>query len=205
MTSPLPAEVAERLESLEVLDPPAKTIGKTVRNAIPRGAVKDALSGTWMGHALHPLLTDIPIGTWTSATLLDLVGGKESRTAARRLVALGLPATAPTVVTGLSDWADAEPADDGVRRAGLLHASFNVVAVGFMAASLAARARGRHGRGKALTLAGISALGAGGWVGGHLSYSQGVGVDTTVFDKDLEEWTSTGLREDELADGRPRC
>src|SRR3954447_8324510 len=198
MTSPLPAAVAERLESIAALDAPAKIIGKSVRDTIPRGTVKDALSGTWAGHALHPLLTDIPIGTWTSATLLDYLGGRDARTAVRRLIALGLAATAPTVVTGLSDWADAEPADDGVRRAGVLHASFNVVAAALMTASLAARRRGRHGRGKALTLAGMSALGAGGWIGGHLSYSQGVGVDTTVFDKDLEEWTSTGLHDGEL-------
>ena len=54
---------------------PAKTIGKAVRDAVPAGPVKDALSGIWLGHALHPLLTDLPIGTWTSAVLLDWLGG----------------------------------------------------------------------------------------------------------------------------------
>src|SRR4051794_19321848 len=70
MTSPLPAAVAERVESIEALDPPAKAIGKLVRDLIPAGPAKDALSGTWMGHALHPLLTDVPIGTFTSSLLL---------------------------------------------------------------------------------------------------------------------------------------
>jgi nitrite reductase/ring-hydroxylating ferredoxin subunit/uncharacterized membrane protein len=205
MTSPLPSAVAERLESADALDGPAKAIGKKVRDLIPGGPAKDALSGVFMGHALHPLLTDVPIGTWTSATLLDLAGGADSDTAARRLIGAGLLAAAPTIVTGWSDWADAEPADDGVRRAGFVHAAVNAAAVTLMLGSLAARRSGATGRGKLLSLAGMGLLGAGGWIGGHLSYAQGVGVDTTAFDPGPIEWTSTGVRSGDLAEDRPRC
>ena len=69
-------EIVERIASLSQLDEPAKAIGKSVRKTVPAGPVKDALSGVWLGHALHPLLTDLPIGTWTSAVLLDWLGGE---------------------------------------------------------------------------------------------------------------------------------
>lgn len=200
MTSPLPADIAEAVESFEALDEPAKAIGKFVRDAIPDGPVKDGLSGTWMGHALHPLLTDVPIGTWTSSLLLDLAGEDE---AAQKLIGAGLAAALPTIITGWSDWADTEPASDGVRRAGILHALTNGTAATLMAASYVARRNGNTARGKLLSMAGLGLLGAGGWLGGHLSYAQGVGVDTTVFDDGPEEWTRVDV--DELPEGRPVC
>jgi nitrite reductase/ring-hydroxylating ferredoxin subunit/uncharacterized membrane protein len=205
MTSPLPSAVAERLEAQEALDAPAKAVGKQIRNLIPGGAVKDALSGTWMGHALHPLLTDVPIGTYTSSLLLDLLGPRGSEKAADRLIAMGLAATPATVVTGLSDWADTEVGNAGVRRSGIVHASFNAAATVCMTASWVAHKRGARGRGKLWSLVGMSLLGGGGWLGGHISYAQGVGVDTTVFDVGPEDWTGTGVREAELLEGRPRC
>jgi nitrite reductase/ring-hydroxylating ferredoxin subunit len=90
-----------------------------------------------------------------------------------------------------------------VRRAGILHALTNGTAVGLMTASWAARRSGRTGRGKLLSLAGMSLLGAGGWLGGHLSYAQGVGVDTTAFDSGPEEWTTVDV--DSLEEGKPVC
>lgn len=202
MSRPAAAALGERLESVEALDAPAAKIGKVVRDAIPPGPVKDALSGTFMGHALHPLLTDIPIGTWTSAVLLDLVGEDD---AAAKLIGAGLLATAPTLATGWSDWADSEMGDPGVRRVGLMHAAVNGSAIALMAASLAARRKGNGGRGKLLSLAGASLLGAGGWLGGHLSYAQGIGVDQTVFDAAIDEWSATGVNETDLADGGAKC
>src|SRR3954468_18350861 len=110
--------LAERVGALDALDGPAEAVAKWARGAIPKGPVKDTLAGVPLGHAGHPLLTDLPIGTWTSATLLDLFGGAESPTAAGRLVAAGILASVPTAATGLNDWADTTPADDNVRRVG---------------------------------------------------------------------------------------
>ena len=150
--------------------------------AIPKGPIKDTLSGVPIGHAAHPLLIVLPVGTWTSATLLDLVGGPDSRPAARRLIAAGLLASLPAAATGLNDWADTTPASDSVRRVGAVHALANVTALGLFTASLAARRGGSHGRGVALGLAGMGAVSVGGHLGGHLSYAEGVGVDQTVFE-----------------------
>ena len=147
-----------------------------VRGLIPDGAPKDVLSGAWLGHAVHPILTDIPIGAWTSSVLLDWIGGRGSRSASDRLILTGVLAAGATFATGWSDWADAEQRDPAVRRSGLVHAAVNGTATALMIGSLLARKRGARGRGKLLSLAGSAALGAGGWLGGHLSYTLGAGV-----------------------------
>ena len=195
---------AERLAHLEAVDAPAKTLGKLVRDAIPHGPVKDAIAGTWLGHALHPLLTDAVLGTWTSALILDAVGGEDSEKGADILIGAGIAAYLPTALTGAHDWADSEVGDAGARRVGAIHGALNVTALGLFAASLAARRGGNRGRGKLLAAAGGAALGAAGHLGGHLSYSQGVGVETTVFDQGPEDWTPT-IPAAELGEGDSTC
>jgi nitrite reductase/ring-hydroxylating ferredoxin subunit len=197
-----PHQIVDALESASALDGPAKFIGKNVRNAIPHGPIKDALSGTWLGHALHPMLTDVVIGSFTSAMLLDWLGGDEDGRAAERLIGAGLAAYGPTALTGVNDWSDSEIADDRVRRVGLVHALTNAFAFGLYAASLKARRGGSRGRGKALALAGAGVLGAGGFLGGHLSFARGVGVNQTAFDEGPGEWTSVDAGE--LVDNEPK-
>jgi nitrite reductase/ring-hydroxylating ferredoxin subunit/uncharacterized membrane protein len=189
---------------LKALDAPAKRVAKIVRSVLPGGPVKDALSGTFLGHPVHPLLTDVPIGTWTSAVMLDWIGGSESRTAARRLVAAGILAAVPTAAAGYSDWADSEVSSDSVRRTGLVHAAANITALGLFTASYFARRRGGDGAGRTLALTGAGALAAGGHLGGHLSFVEGIGVNQTAFETGPEEWTPT-VTEAELSDGRPVC
>ncbi|HWT22387.1 MAG TPA: Rieske 2Fe-2S domain-containing protein [Solirubrobacteraceae bacterium] len=201
--SPRSHAAFEQLARLEDLDQPASTIGKAVRDVIPAGPVKDALTGTWLGHALHPLLTDVPIGTWTSAVLLDWLGGRAARPAADRLIGLGILASGPAAVTGMTDWADTEAADEAVRRIGLLHAASNVTALALFGASYAVRRRGARAYGKLLALAGAGALGAGGYLGGHLSYAEGVGVDQTAFEDRGGDWSPV-VREADLPEGEAR-
>ncbi len=192
------AEVAGETAALDV---PAKPIGKAVRDVGP-GTLKDVLSGTWMGHALHPILTDVVIGSWTSASMLDLLGGPGTDKAARRLLAVGIAAYPLTAVTGLSDWADSEAVDSDVRRVGLVHAAVNAVALGFYTSSLTSRRKGRRGRGIAMALAGAGVMTVGGHLGGHLAYRLGVGVDQTSFDRGPDDWTEA-LHADALADEKP--
>lgn len=191
-----------KLAGLEALDAPAKTIGKAVRSIIKPGPTKNALSGSWLGHALHPLLTDVTIGSYTSAVALDWLGGRESAAAARRLIGLGLLSAVPTVVSGYSDWADTEVADNSVRRIGIVHAAANATAASLFAASWAARRGGGSGRLLALTGGGVLAGAA--YLGGHLTLAEGVGVDHTTFEDGPDEWTAV-LDDADLADGRMRC
>jgi nitrite reductase/ring-hydroxylating ferredoxin subunit/uncharacterized membrane protein len=197
-------QLAERVGQAAALDGPAEAVAGAIRDVVPRGPVKDTLSGTPLGHAIHPLLTDLPIGTWTSSLLLDVVGGRQARGASRKLIAAGLLAAVPTAATGLNDWADTTPKDEGVRRMGAVHAVANVTALGLYGASLVARRRGDHGRGVALAFAGLGALTVGGHLGGHLSYAKAVGVDQTAFESAPDEWTEV-LDDAALPEGELRA
>lgn len=189
--SPLNSVVAQ-LESVEALDGLGRTAGRVVRGLVPDGAPKEVLSGAWLGHALHPIMTDIPIGTWTSSVLLDWTGGKASQSAADRLLLTGVLAAGMTAATGWSDWADAEQGNAAARRSGPVHAAANATATALMIGSYVARKRGARGRGKLLSLAGSAALGAGGWLGGHLSYTLGVGVTAGAPATGMQATATTG-------------
>jgi nitrite reductase/ring-hydroxylating ferredoxin subunit/uncharacterized membrane protein len=202
MTRPRSRELIEAIASLSALDGPAAALAKQIRAILKPGPVKDALSGTWLGHPLHPPLTDVPIGTWTSATLLDLLGGKASRPAAQRLIGLGLLAAGPTAWSGWSEWADSETGNDHVRRVGIVHASVNGIAAALYGGSLLARRRGAHTTGVLLGLAGLGTVGTGGWLGGDLAFARGIGVDQTAFDEGPQDWTPV-LDASMLVDERP--
>jgi nitrite reductase/ring-hydroxylating ferredoxin subunit/uncharacterized membrane protein len=189
------------LEQAAALDAPGKAVGKAVRSAIAPGTAKEALSGTWLTHAVHPPLTDVVIGSFLAASLLDLTS-PESPEASERLLQIGLVAAVPTALSGANDWADTEIADARVRRVGLVHASVNVSALTLYALSLAARRRGSPSRGRAFALAGAAALTAGGFLGGHMSYTRGVGPNQTAFDPGSSEWTVVAGA-GELEEGRP--
>ena len=190
----------KRLEEAEALDQPAEAVVAVVGPATRPRLVKNALSGTWLGHRFHPLMVPLPIGFWSGALLFDLVATRRARWAADVLVGSGIVAAVPTAAAGLSDWADTEP--EG-RRVGLVHASFNSLALVCYSASLVARLLGRRKAGVGLGLAGATAISVGGYLGGHLSYVQAVGVEKRRFADGPKTWTAvsdaTGLEP-----GRPQ-
>jgi nitrite reductase/ring-hydroxylating ferredoxin subunit len=189
------------LESVEAVDGAALKLAGAVTKAVPVGAPRDTLSGTWLGHALHPALTDVVVGSFFSVTLLDLLGGDETGGARERLIQIGLVTSAPTIATGLSDWALTVHGDRRTRPVGLAHASVNLTASTLYAASLAARRRGAEGRGKLLGAAGAAVLSLGAFLGGHLSFTRGVGVNETTFDEGPGDWTA--VEAGELQEGQP--
>jgi nitrite reductase/ring-hydroxylating ferredoxin subunit/uncharacterized membrane protein len=196
----LDAAVA-KIEQAAWLDQAADPVGRFVRQLLPRGPVRDTASGTPFAHPLHPILVGIPIGSWSAASYLDLLGGKRNRRAARRLVGLGNLAAVPTAISGANDWAYTLGAE---RRVGFVHAVLNHVALTLFAGSWWARRRGHPIKGIALSLAGSGVLGAAGWLGGHLAYGLGVGVDTTAFQHAPQDWTDVAADLDVVAD-KPLC
>lgn len=145
-----------------------------VATALDQGRLGSALRGDWMGHAAHPAMTDLPLGSWVSASVLDLVGGRRARTAATRLVGLGLLGAAPTAATGLVEFARLD--NRHVERVASVHAVGNVACTALYAGSWLARHRGNHGRGVRLALLGAGGTAFTGLLGGYLAFSRGVGV-----------------------------
>ena len=196
---PIFRSLADVVEQAEGLDPASDKVADLAAKAVPDGFVKDFLAGTWLGHPLHPVLTDVPIGAWIAAGFLDVFGGRESRPAARKLIGLGTLAAVPTAAAGVADWVDT---DGEARRVGFVHAAGNVGALGLFLMSWRARRKGHHWRGVGLSmLATGGALGTA-YLGGHLSFSQGVGVDETVFEEGPSSWKAVDVAPDRLADGK---
>ena len=171
-------DTVRRIETSAGLDGPVAAVARVADSVLADPRVDGALRGDWAGHALHPLLTDFPLGAFLSATLLDLFGGRRARPAATGLVGFGLAMTVPTAAAGLAEW---RSAGHTARRVGIVHASVNGTAALLYGASLAARLRGRHGRGVLLALGGGSAAWVGGYLGGHLSLVRKVGTADPSF------------------------
>lgn len=180
-------ELPRQVEKIDSLDQAAGPVADAVQRVAPGGSfVNAALSGTAFGHPLHPPLTDVVVGAWTSALALDWLGGRRARPAADGLVALGVLSALPTAAAGLNDWATLAGAP---RRLGLVHGVTNIVATGLFGASWLARRSGRRSAGRFLALAGYGTVTLGAFLGGHLSFRQGVGVDHTAFLEAPQDWT----------------
>lgn len=161
----------EAVESFERVDRPAEAAQRRVRRVLPDGRVTQLAGGRWLGHPVHPVLVQLPIGAWLSATVLDFVPGQEQ--AATRLVATGLVTAPIAAVAGL---VDARELNRRQLRVAAVHALSNLVATVSFAASYRCRLRGHRSGGRFWAWLGLAALGFGGTLGGHLSYAQGAGV-----------------------------
>ncbi len=189
-------DLVRPLERWAALDSAADWLGSTAGSVLGSGSVKSVLSGTWLGHPLHPALTDLPIGFLTAATVADLFGGEGGASAADALTAVGLVTVAPTAAAGISDWVDTVGAE---RRVGFIHALANVGASTLFLAALLSRRGGNRAASRLFSVAGLGVLNASGYLGGHLVFTAGIGVDHTVFDEPPLEWTKVA-RESDLAD-----
>lgn len=165
---PAPARLVDRLEDASGLDGPVRTLEPYVSQLFGSGGRGAVLRGDWLGHALHPALTDVVLGTWTSATVLDVAGRGRWPEAARLLVGTGLVAFGPTAWAGWAQW---DRADQRRKRVGVVHAVTNAAAVGCCTASWLCRRRDRHRAGAGLSLLGAAVAGAGAYLGGHLAES----------------------------------
>jgi uncharacterized membrane protein len=167
-----------QLEEQPALDRPVAALTAIADRLLASPRTDAALRGAWLGHALHPLLTDFPLGAWTSTSLLDLFGGRRSRPAATGLLAFGVVTALPTAAAGLAEWRGTA---GGARRIGLVHAAVNTTALLLYTSSLAARLRGRQGRACLLSVSGGIVATAGGYLGGHLSLVRKVGTADPRF------------------------
>ncbi len=167
--------LVDTIASQEVLDTVAEWLQPEVSGVLkrlgePGQDIKNFLNGTWLGHPLHPVLTDVPIGAWSCALVFDLAS---MDAAADVSVALGLVAAVGTAVTGIIDWSDTY---GRAQRIGVAHAALNITSTVLYATSLIARQRHR-GFGKLLAFAGYGVLNAGAFLGGELVFSEQIGIN----------------------------
>lgn len=179
------------LEEATCLDGLVERVRSVTSDLSDRAGTRSVLSGTPLRHPAHPAAVTTCIGFFSSAVVLDWTTTHHRRWASRRLIELGILSAGPAVVTGWSDWLDTAGAES---RVGLVHATANSIGLGFMTLSFGERVLGRSGRVSALC--GAMAFSAGGWLGGHLAYSMGVGTDTNAFETGPSEWTAM----DEVSD-----
>lgn len=168
---PVPAPPLERtaewLEDEERLDALAAWLERVAGAILPSGRLLDELRGRSLGHALHPVLTDLPIGCWAAASLLDLTGQEKHAEAARTLVGAGVLLVAPTALAGLADWVRLR--STASRRVGAAHATLNVLGGSIFATSWLLRRGGSTRAGVAVALVGNAVVSISGQLGGHLT------------------------------------
>jgi nitrite reductase/ring-hydroxylating ferredoxin subunit len=185
---------------MESLDPGAGLIQKLLSRTIPQQSIrKDLLSGTWLGRPIHPALTDVVIGTWISASLLDQTSGASTNKAADRLLLIGNVSAVPTIAAGRSDWVELWGEQ---QRLGSVHAFGNGIAFALQVTSYRARTVGRRRAAKLLSLAAVLTAGASAYLGGHMSFVKGVGVNRTAFEVPPQEWTPV-IDEHDLQEDAP--
>jgi nitrite reductase/ring-hydroxylating ferredoxin subunit len=190
--------ILDRVADAAALDRVIDPARRFVQAVLPQ-SVKNLLHGTWLGHPVHPVLVHVPVGTWVSAGLLDLI--PPLRPAATVLIGTGVAAAVPASLSGAADWSEQ---DVGVRRLGALHAALNGAALGLYAGSLVARKRDRGALGLVLSYAGLGVASGSAAIGGHMSYAQSSGVShaTTAARALTQDWMDLGPLDD-LPEGRP--
>jgi nitrite reductase/ring-hydroxylating ferredoxin subunit/uncharacterized membrane protein len=181
------------------LDQPAsvlKQVTEPLLGANAPKALKDVLYGTWLGHPLHPAITDVPVGSWTATAVLDMTGYERAADVTLKLGVLGAVGSA---VTGAAQWFDLQEMEEP-RRLGALHASLNTAALGLYVASWMLRDRGQREAGVATAMAGYAIASTSAWIGGHLSFVLGIGVSRTAFEHPPTKWR-TALPDADLVEG----
>jgi len=177
---PLAVRLMKSLEGATWLDTTVDFEQRLAAKALTASpALLGLLRGRPVGHAVHPPMTDVPIGSWLSASVLDLVGGRAARPAARLLVGLGCLSALPTMVTGTAEWIGTS---EGDKRVGYVHAVANGTSLaGYAASWWVRRDESRHGLGVALALASGAVAGIGGYLGGHLSVARDIGTRDPAY------------------------
>jgi nitrite reductase/ring-hydroxylating ferredoxin subunit len=165
--------------------------------------------GRWLGHPLHPALSDLPIGLWAGSLLLDLTDrdpAPDRDQAPRRgldpaglFSAAGIVAAVATAATGVVDWT---VSDDEDRRLGLFHGVLNTAALGLQGLSLAARLSGHRRTARGLGAASLGVTGAAAYLGGHLVFAKAVMVSRVAGADGPRRWVRV-VEEAALPDDMP--
>lgn len=164
--------------------------------------LKNLLNGTWLGHPVHPMLTDIPLGAWAATLLLDTIGvfndSEDLAEGADLTLLLGLAGAIGSAAAGITDWSDTEGTD---RRVGILHGLLNSGVTVTNIASYALRKAGMRRTGVMLSGLSYLVLAYAASLGGELSYAKGIGVNHVAWEGGSDDFVAV-LAENELPENK---
>jgi nitrite reductase/ring-hydroxylating ferredoxin subunit/uncharacterized membrane protein len=183
-----PQPLAERLS-----DQLQRGIGVVIgAHRKPPRRLKSLLNGTWFGHPLHPVITDVPIIGWMLTAIFDIIWliahPSWAAYGAFVTVIVGLLGALGAIVTGLTDWSDTYGPE---RRVGLNHALFNAAATVLYVVSFVLRLLAGPGDGVAAVLIGFVGLVSviyAAYLGGEMVFTKGTGVNHTAWEAGSEDY-----------------
>ncbi len=196
-------KAVDQQETLDRLSDQLQPLVKDAfKSAGPAGReVKNFLHGTWLGHPLHPALTDVPLGAWTAALALDAMesisGRRELAAGADAAIAVGLVGAAGAAVTGLTDWSETS---GRARKVGILHGLMNVGATALYTTSLILRRKKKRNAGVGFAMLGYAVSSASAYLGGHLVFGEQIGVNHAAAQEMPKEFVPV-LPDAELREG----
>jgi nitrite reductase/ring-hydroxylating ferredoxin subunit/uncharacterized membrane protein len=198
----------ERLAAIPGFEDAAGQVAKGIHQVVLRGGplrgLADLLHGTWLGHPLHVMLTDVTLGAWLFGSLMDglSLGGRSraARRAADSLIAIGTLSAVPTALAGITDYSTI-PSEAAAT--GAAHGLLNALALGLYAVSLWSRRSGHRGTALLFSGMGVALIMVTGWLGGELSFRYKVGVNRQKDPPDVQHWTAV-MDADDLAEQKPR-
>jgi nitrite reductase/ring-hydroxylating ferredoxin subunit/uncharacterized membrane protein len=196
------------IERQDWVEPVATGLQKAVSSAYESAGsvgrpVKNFLHGVWLGHPLHPVFTDVPIGAWTATLVLDVMdaaGHQRCAPAAEVALQVGLAGAAGSAITGLTDW---QATDGRARRKGIIHGLLNLTATTLYTASLIQRKQKHRSSGRTLAFCGFAISAAAAWIGGDLVYNERIGVDHSQQPPQDMTWAPVAQLA-ELREGEPQ-
>src|SRR5438132_14434283 len=105
------SRIADQPALDSIAEPLSQAIHYAYNSAGPAGQqAKNALHGVWLRHPLHPVFTDLPIGSWTTGLVLDVIAARTNDGAMERAadvaIGVGLAGAAASAMTGLADWSE---------------------------------------------------------------------------------------------------
>jgi nitrite reductase/ring-hydroxylating ferredoxin subunit/uncharacterized membrane protein len=196
------------LRILDLQDGWARPVGDILHRLLaaifrPIRPVKDFLNGTWLGHPLHPAITDIPIGAFAVAIVLDMAGQARGAFLAN---VVGQVAFIAAYLTGFADYTDT---DGRARTRAIVHGLIMMFGGALAAASLVLRDGGATGGGLAgvLLIVSFLVIALGAYVGGDVVFALGNMVSRHAFRGAGTKWirieVEGGVEPDALPEATP--
>ncbi|HYY55480.1 MAG TPA: Rieske 2Fe-2S domain-containing protein [Candidatus Dormibacteraeota bacterium] len=162
--------------------------------------LKNFLHGTWLGHSLHAAITDVPIGAFTAAIILDIA---DVRPGADIAIAVGILGMLAAALAGWADYADTDVKPQ--RGYATVHQLLMLIALVLYVVSLAMRLGSPAAASRALPIAlswiGYVIIAVAAYVGGEVVYGLGNMVDRHAFRSFGSKWQPLELPN--VADNTP--